>query len=200
MNKKLIIASNNAHKVNEIKKILNELGITALSLKESGILVDVEETGSTFLENARLKAHGIYDLNKDYMVLSDDSGLQVNALNGAPGIYSARFAGEHGNDKKNKEKLLEELKDVPKEKRDARFVCAMVLIVDENKTIEVEGHIDGYIGFEEKGKNGFGYDPLFIVPSLNKSFAELSEGEKNSISHRANALSKLKEELKKIIR
>lgn len=198
MNKKLIIASNNNHKISEIRAMLDEFGIVAASLKESGINVEIDETGTTFMENARLKARGIYEISSDSMVLSDDSGLEVYALNGAPGVYSARFAGEHGNDKENRKKILEMLKDVPYEKRGARFVCTMVLIVDNNKAIEVTGTIEGIIGYEEVGDNGFGYDSLFIVPNLNKTFAELSASEKNSISHRSRALAQLKEKLKEI--
>lgn len=198
MNKNLIIASNNNHKIGEIKTILDEFGIESRSLKESGVNVEIDETGTTFIENARLKARGIYEIKNNFMVLSDDSGLEVYALNGAPGVYSARFAGEHGDDKENRKKLLDLLKDVPYEKRGARFVCTMVLIIDNKKTIEVMGTIEGVIGYEEIGDNGFGYDPLFIVPHLNKTFAELSSSEKNSISHRARALLQLKEKLQEL--
>lgn len=198
MNKNLIIASNNNHKISEIKTILDEFGIESHSLKESGVDVEIDETGTTFIENARLKARGIYEIKSDFMVLSDDSGLEVYALNGAPGVYSARFAGEHGDDKENRKKLLELLKDVPYEKRGARFVCTMVLIIDNNRTIEVTGTIEGIIGFEQIGNNGFGYDSLFIVPHLNKTFAELTACEKNSISHRSRALMQLKERLQEL--
>lgn len=198
--KNIVVASNNKHKIDEIKTILKNLDIGVLSLKEVGITIEVEETGSTFVENAYIKAKEIYDLLKadNYCVLSDDSGLAVDALDGAPGVFSARFSGEHGNDKKNNEKLLKLMENVPEEKRSAKFICAMVLIIDENKIIKVQGESEGYILREEIGENGFGYDPLFFTKVYNKTFAQLSEEEKNSISHRGNALIKLKEELMKL--
>lgn len=195
--KKLIIASNNAHKIKEIKAILKDFPFEIVSLKEAGIEVDVEETGSTFLENALIKAKEIYSLTDNAMVLSDDSGLMVDALDGAPGIYSARFAGEHGNDRKNNEKLLSLLEGKPFEERKARFVCAIVLIVGEYNTIKIQGEVEGYIKESLSGREGFGYDPLFYVPKYNMTFGEMSEELKNSISHRSAALEKLKEELKR---
>jgi len=192
---RLIVASNNNHKVQEIKDILKPLGIEVVSLKEAGINIEVVEDGKTFEENAYKKAKVIYDLTKE-AVLADDSGLEVYALNNAPGVYSARFAGEECNYKKNNEKLLKLLEDVPDDKRGARFVCTMILITKEGKIIKSIGTIEGVISRELKGTNGFGYDPLFIVPELNKTFAELSEEEKNKISHRARALENLKELLR----
>ncbi|MCM8711859.1 XTP/dITP diphosphatase [Clostridium sp. SYSU_GA19001] len=196
--KKLIIASNNSHKIKEIKAILREFPVEVVSLKEAGIDIDVVEDGTTFMENAYKKAKEIFDLKGDSMVLSDDSGLMTEALGGAPGVYSARFAGEHGNDKKNNEKLLKMLEGKPFEERKAKFVSAIALIVDKNTSIKVQGEIEGYIMEELHGEGGFGYDPLFFVPEFNKTFAEMSEEEKNSISHRARALAKLKEELRKV--
>lgn len=191
---RLIIASNNSHKIEEIKNILKDLNYEILSLKEANIDIDVEENGSTFEENSYIKAKAIQDLTGE-AVLADDSGLMVYALDGAPGVYSARFAGEHGNDKKNNEKLLELLKDIPDEKRGARFVSVIVLLTaDENKFVG-NGYVEGRIGHKEKGSNGFGYDPLFIVPDLNKTYAELTSDEKNSISHRKRALEDLKGKL-----
>lgn len=195
--KKLIIASNNAHKVKEIKAILEEFPIEVISLREAGIDIDVVEDGSTFMENAYKKASEIFAVGKDAMVLSDDSGLMVDALNGAPGVFSARFAGEHGNDKKNNEKLLELLDGKPMEERKAHFVSAIVLILSEDKIIKVQGEVEGFIKDAPSGNSGFGYDPLFYYPEFNKTFGELTEEEKNSISHRARALEKLKEELKR---
>jgi XTP/dITP diphosphohydrolase len=197
--KKLIIASNNAHKIKEIKAILAEFPFDVVSLKEAGIDIDVEEDGATFMENAYKKSYEIFKIAKHSMVLSDDSGLMVDALDGAPGVYSARFAGEHGNDNKNNEKLLELMKEKPFEERGAKFVSAIVLIIDEDRVIKVQGEINGYIKESLTGNGGFGYDPLFFVPECNKTFGELSEEEKNEISHRARALEKLKEELKKIV-
>jgi XTP/dITP diphosphohydrolase len=195
--KKLIIASNNNHKVKEIKAILAEFPIEVLSLKEANIDIDVKEDGTTFMENAYKKAYEIFKVVDDSMVLSDDSGLMVDCLGGAPGVYSARFSGEHGNDNKNNEKLLSLLQGKTFEERKAKFVSAIVLIISEEKIIRVQGEIEGYIKEKLTGNSGFGYDPLFLVPKYNKTFGELSEDEKNKISHRAIALQKLKEEIKK---
>ncbi|ERI94238.1 non-canonical purine NTP pyrophosphatase, RdgB/HAM1 family [Clostridiales bacterium oral taxon 876 str. F0540] len=197
--KKLIIASNNAHKVDEIKAILSEFPVDVVSLKEAGINIDVEEDGTTFMENAYKKAYEIFKIAEDSMVLSDDSGLMVEALGGEPGVFSARFAGEHGNDKKNNEKLLSQLEGKKFEERKAKFVSAIVLIMDNDRIIKVQGEIEGYIRENEIGKGGFGYDPLFWVPEYNKTFGELSSEEKNKISHRARALEKLKNELRKFM-
>lgn len=197
--RKLLVASNNEHKIEEIKKILSKYPMEILSLKEAGIDIEVEEDGSTFMENAYKKASEIYNKFGSYMVLADDSGLMVESLGGAPGVYSARFAGEHGNSKKNNEKLLGLLKGQNGESRKAKFVCAIVLIVDRDNIIKVQGEIEGRIIEEEKGYDGFGYDPLFLVPEYNMTFAEMGPELKNSISHRAKALEKLKDALSKII-
>lgn len=193
--KKIILASNNKHKVDEIKKILKDFPYEVVSLSDAGIDVEVEEDGKTFEENAYKKAKEIMELT-GHAALADDSGLEVFALDGAPGVYSARFAGEHGNHKKNNMKLLEMLKDVPEERRGARFVSTIVLVTPDGDKIVARGEIEGKIGYSEKGTGGFGYDPLFIVPELNKTFAELSPEEKNAISHRARALMNLREKLK----
>jgi len=197
--KKLIVASNNKHKIEEIKDILSKFPLNIVSLKEAGIDVDVDETGSTFMENSFIKASEIYNLAKDSMVLADDSGLSVEVLGGAPGVLSARFAGEHGNDKKNNQKLLELLKNYKPEERKAKFVCAMVLIKSSTEIVKVQGEVEGIIIDEERGHNGFGYDPLFYVPQFNKTFAEMLGSEKNSISHRSRALEKLTMELVNIL-
>ena len=197
--KKLLVASNNEHKIKEIKKILGKYPIEIMSLKDAGINIDVEEDGKTFIENAEKKAGEIFKLYRDYMVLADDSGLMVESLGGAPGVYSARFAGEHGNSQKNNLKLLSLLKGKKMEERKAKFVCAMVLIADKNNIIRVQGEIQGYITENEKGQDGFGYDPLFYVPEFKKTFAEMSFDDKNLISHRAVALSKLEKQLKSIL-
>jgi XTP/dITP diphosphohydrolase len=192
--KKLIVASNNDHKIKEIKEILGNLPLEVISLKEAGIDIDVVEDGKTFMENAFKKAKEIFDVVEDkenYMVMSDDSGLAVDALGGSPGVFSARFAGEHGNSKKNNEKLLAMMQGKPFEERKARFICAVVLILAENEVIQVQGEVEGYITDEEKGLVGFGYDPLFYVPEFKKTFAEMSSEEKNAISHRGRALEKL---------
>lgn len=193
--KKLIVASNNQGKIKEIKEILKDFNLEVVSLKEANIEANIVEDGNTFIENAYKKAYEIYKLTGE-MVLSDDSGLMVDALNGAPGVFSARFAGEHGNDKKNNEKLLKLLEGKKEEQRTAKFVAAMVLIINKDKILKVQGECNGYIIEEGKGHDGFGYDPLFYIPKLNKTFAEISSAEKNSISHRGKALSKLKDKLK----
>ncbi|WP_300346912.1 XTP/dITP diphosphatase [Clostridium sp.] len=198
--KKFILASNNAHKIKEIKEILKDFDFEILSLKEAGINIDVEEDEKTFEENSFKKANEIreYLINKgekNFIVMADDSGLEVDFLNGAPGIYSARFAGEHGNDLKNNEKLLEELKGVEDKERKANFICVIVAVTDKGEKIVAEGKSYGVILKVLCGTDGFGYDPLFYVPEFNKTFAEMSSEEKNSISHRGRALNKLKEKL-----
>jgi len=196
--KKLIVASNNQHKIIEIKQMLADFPFEVISLKEANIDVDVEETGTTFEENSYIKAREILKLAKGNLVLADDSGLMVDCLDGAPGVYSARFAGEHGDSKKNNEKLLRLLKGKKFEERKARFVCVLVLIIDKDKTICVRGEVEGYIAEGESGKDGFGYDPLFYVPEQHMTFAEMDMKLKNSMSHRGRALEKLQVELSKL--
>ncbi|AKN32704.1 nucleoside-triphosphate diphosphatase [Clostridium carboxidivorans P7] len=193
--KKLIVASNNKNKIIEIKEILSKYSIEVLSLKEANINIDVEEDGTTFMENAYKKANEIHKILKNEMVLADDSGLVVDCLDGAPGVYSARFAGEHGNNKKNNKKLLELLKEKDDKDKKAKFVCAMVLISDTGKVIKVQGEIEGIIINEERGSNGFGYDPVFYIPEYKMTFAQMKSDLKNSISHRANALKELEREI-----
>lgn len=197
--KRLIVASNNENKVKEIKQILSKYNIEVKSLRDENIGIDIEENGNTFMENAYKKANGVYKIIKDCMVLADDSGLMVDCLDGAPGVYSARFAGEHGNSKKNNEKLLKLLSKKEDSSKTAKFVCAMVLIINQNKVIKVQGEVHGLIINQERGENGFGYDPLFYIPKYGMTFAEMNGDLKNSISHRANALKKLEVEIKKII-
>lgn len=198
--RKLVVASNNEHKIQEIKEILSKFPIEVMSLKEAGINIEIEETGTSFRENAYIKASEIYKIVEDAMVLADDSGLMVDALGGAPGVYSARFAGEHGNYIKNNEKLLQMLKGINLEDRKAKFVCAMVLIVNMNTTIEVQGEINGVIIDQELGENGFGYDPLFYIPEHKMTFAQMDSEMKNKISHRAKALKALQDKLENMIR
>lgn len=192
---RLIVASNNQNKIREIKKILQNKVEEVISLKDAGIFVDVEETGKSFQENALLKATAIRNLLKDksFAVLADDSGLEVEALNGAPGIFSARFAGENKNDSDNRKKLLTLLKN--HKNRKARFVCALVLINENDVKISVTATSDGEITEKETGGNGFGYDSLFYSYDLKKTFAEASDDEKNSVSHRARALLQLQKKL-----
>lgn len=200
--KKIVLATNNNKKVKELKNMLQEFDFEVVSLKDENINIDVEEDGITFEENAEKKAQEIYNYLKEagkgeYLVLADDSGLETDYLNGAPGVYSARFAGEHGNDIANNEKLLKELKSAEGEERKARFVCALALIGKDIKKI-IRGTVEGYIGKEFVQNDAFGYDPLFYCPLLNKTFAEATPEEKNSVSHRGNALKELAVFLKQL--
>lgn len=198
--RKLIVASNNQNKVKEIKDILKSMPIDVISLAEAGINIDVVEDGKTFMENAQKKAKEIHEIIPGAMVLADDSGLSVDSLGGAPGVYSARFAGEHGNTGKNNEKLLKLLEGKKGDERQASFICAMVLITEDGREFEVEGRIDGEILNEEKGSNGFGYDPLFYLKEYGMTFAQMESGLKNKISHRARALEKLKKEIEQLVK
>jgi len=193
--KRLVVASNNEHKIKELKEILKVFPFDIFTMKEVGLDLEIEENGSTFLENAYIKAKTVFDLLEDTIVLSDDSGLSVDCLDGAPGVYSARFSGVHGNTRKNNEKLLSLMEGKLDEDRKGRFVCAIVLIINKEMVIKVQGEVEGYITKELSGDEGFGYDPLFYVPSFNKTFAQMSATEKNSISHRGRALEKLKAKL-----
>ena len=197
--KKLIVASNNDHKIKEIKEILSQFPFEVLSLKEASLNIDVEETGSTFMDNAEIKASEIFKIANGDMVLADDSGLSVEILDGAPGVFSARFAGVHGDTSANNEKLLYLLGGEKEENRKAKFICAMVLIINEDEIVKVQGEVEGIITAEFRGEKGFGYDPLFYLPEYNKTFAQMSNEEKNAISHRGRALAKLKNELEKLI-
>lgn len=199
--RRLIIASNNNKKIKELKSIVEQLGWDVKSLADENIDIEVEEDGLTFEENAEKKAREIYEflLNRgenNFAVLADDSGLEVDYLNGAPGVYSARYAGEHGNDSKNNEKLLHELRNAKGEERKGRFVCAIALVNTDGKTNVVRGVAEGIILEELSGEGGFGYDPLFYYEPAKKTFAELDANEKNKISHRANAIKKIEEYLK----
>lgn len=203
--KKIILASNNKKKIKELKDILSDISVDVRSLNDENINIEVIEDGKTFEENARKKAQEIYKFLKDrneknFIVLSDDSGLEVDYLNGEPGIYSARYAGEHGNDLKNNNKLLESLKEVPKEKRGAQFVCQIAMFDENGKYYTVRGEVRGYILEEISGEGGFGYDPIFFYEPLNKTFAMLSSEEKNEISHRGIALKELKGIISNIIK
>ncbi len=189
-----ILATNNMKKLEEMRRILSPLGVNVLTAKDLGItLPEVEETGSTFEENAFLKAENACNIT-GLPGIADDSGLCVDYLGGAPGIFSARFSGEHGNDEKNNDLLLEKLSGVPAEKRTAHYVCAVCCVFPNGKKITVRGECHGTIGFERDGNAGFGYDPLFIVNG--KSFGRYTAQEKDKISHRGKALRLLRDELK----
>lgn len=190
----LIIATKNKGKAREFAEALEPLGYTVKTLLDYPQLKEIEETGTTFEENAILKAEGICEqIGK--MVIADDSGLIVDALNGEPGVYSARYAGEDKDDEANIDKVLNKLKDVPEKERTARFYCALAVAIPNEKTITVNGTCEGIIINERKGNNGFGYDPIFFVPELGKTMAELETEEKMKISHRGAALKKLREVL-----
>lgn len=193
-NKTIIIATKNEGKAKEFIKLFKKYGYEVKTLLDFPDIPDVPETGSTFKENALQKATAISE-QLNTIVLADDSGLEVDALNGRPGIYSARFAGEHGNDEKNNEKLINEMKEIPKEKRTANFHCSLVLVGPDKDPLHVVGEVNGYILDEPQGTHGFGYDPLFYLPKFNQSMAELTDEEKNEVSHRARAIEKLKEHL-----
>lgn len=188
-----LIATHNMKKRDELQRILSPLGVHVLTADEAGVdLTDVEETGTTFEENALLKARSGCKEGK-MPCIADDSGLCVDALDGAPGVYSARFAGEHGNDDKNNEKLLSLLSDVPPEKRTARFVSTVACVFPDGRELVVRGECEGKIGYEKRGENGFGYDPLLYVGE--RTFAEFTPEEKDAVSHRGNALRALTEAL-----
>ena len=194
--RRLIFATGNEHKMIEIREILGELPVEILSMKEAGIEADIVENGNTFEENALIKAKEVCKLAGE-MVLADDSGLEIDYLNGEPGIYSARYMGEDTSYRIKNQNLIDRLAGVPDEKRTARFVCAIAAAFPDGRSFVVRGTIEGMIGFEERGENGFGYDPIFYLPERGVSTAELPPEEKNSISHRGNALRKMKELLEK---
>lgn len=192
-----ILATNNMKKLAEMQRILSPLGINVVTAKMLGKqLEDVEEDGKTFEDNAKLKARAACN-EMNMPAIADDSGLCVDYLDGAPGIFSARFAGEHGNDEKNNDLLLEKLDGVPLEKRTAHYVCAICCTFPDGREIVVRGECNGVIGFERDGHEGFGYDPLFLVDG--KAFGRYTAEEKDKISHRGNALRLLTKELEKII-
>ncbi len=192
--KRIIFATSNEGKLKEIRLIMADSGYEVVSLKEAGISADIEENGTTFEENAIIKASTIAKLTGE-LAMADDSGLEVDYMDKAPGIYSARFLGEDTSYDIKNNYILDKLKGVPQEQRTARFVCAIALSDGKEKTITKRATIEGYIGYEIRGENGFGYDPIFMVPEYNKTTAELSIEEKNKISHRAKALQAMKEEL-----
>ena len=195
---RLIIASNNSHKVREIKQILGQYFSEMSTLREAGIDIDVVEDGTTFQENALKKATEILAAADGFdAALADDSGLMVDALGGAPGIYSARYAGEGHNDQENNAKLLKDMENVPDEERTCRFASSIALVRRGKDPIVVIGYAEGILLREKHGENGFGYDPLFYYPPLQKTFAELSAEEKNAVSHRSRSLALLREELER---
>lgn len=190
---KIIIATHNKHKLQEMSRILSPMGYEVVTDRDLGIeLTDAEENGETFLDNARIKAEsGCRE--SGLPCIADDSGLCVDALDGAPGVFSARYSGTHGDDDGNNRKLLSELEGIPTEKRTAHFACAICVSFPDGSEVTATGKCEGYIGYEKKGTNGFGYDPLFMVG--DRSLAQMTAEEKDAISHRGNALKALKEKL-----
>ena len=186
---KIIIATHNKHKLQEMSRILSPMGYEVVTDRDLGIeLTDAEENGKTFLDNARIKAESGCK-ESGLPCIADDSGLCVDALDGAPGVFSARYSGTHGDDDGNNRKLLSELEGIPTEKRTAHFACAICVSFPDGSEVTATGKCEGYIGYEKKGTNGFGYDPLFMVG--DRSLAEMTAEEKNAVSHRGAALTAL---------
>ena len=189
--KRIIAASRNAHKIEEIEKITQKFGMNVISRDDAGLPKDeVEEDGESFEENSYKKAKAIWDICHE-TVIADDSGLMVDALDGAPGVYSARFAGEEGNYQKNNEKLLALMEGIPEEERGAKFVTVITLIFPDGRTLVARGECPGVIIDAPRGDGGFGYDPLFKPEGYELSFAEMASEDKNAISHRGRALAEL---------
>lgn len=194
--KRIVFATGNQGKMKEIREIMQDLGVEVVSLKDINLDVDIEENGATFEENAIIKAKTIMELTGE-MVMADDSGLEVDYLNKAPGVYSARYLGEDTSYTIKNNHIIKELEGVEGNDRSARFVSVIACVFPNGDTITTRGTIEGLVGYEEKGENGFGYDPIFYVPECGCTTAELSLEEKNKISHRGKALEMMKEELKK---
>lgn len=194
---KVLLATNNSHKADEIRNALDFPGWEFVTLHEAGVASDPVEDAGSFLGNARIKAKAAHEASGGMCVLADDSGLEVDALGGAPGVYSSRYAGEDGNDEANNALLLKNLKDVPDADRAARFVCTLVFIDADGAEVSARGVVEGRIGHEERGCEGFGYDPLFFPTELggDVTFAEVPQEEKSGISHRGRALRELKDKL-----
>ena len=196
---RIIFATGNKGKMNEIRMILADTGLEIVSMKDAGIELDIVEDGTTFEENARIKARAVAAAAPDDIVVADDSGLEIDYLNKEPGIYSARYMGEDTSYDVKNQNLIDRLEGVPKEQRTARFVCAMAAVFPNGETVTARGTIEGYIGWEPAGENGFGYDPIFYVDEYGCSTAQLSPEAKNEISHRGKALRAIRDEVMKRI-
>lgn len=196
--RKLIFATGNKDKMREIREIMADCEVEILSMKEAGIVVDIVEDGKTFEENAMIKARAVAEY-ADAIVLADDSGLEIDALNKEPGVYSARYMGEDTSYSVKNQNLIECLEGVPKEKRTARFVCAIAAVLPDGQELMTRQTMEGYIGWEPEGENGFGYDPIFYLDEFGCSSAALSREQKNEISHRGKALRAMKDLLKKYL-
>ena len=195
MAKRIVFATGNAGKMKEVSMILKDLGLPVVSMKEAGIEADIVEDGTTFAENAEIKARAVYEQCHD-IVLADDSGLEIDHLNKEPGIYSARYMGEDTSYYIKNANLIERLSGVPEEERSARFVCAIAAVLPDGAVLHSYGTIEGIIGYEEQGENGFGYDPIFYLPEYGCTTAQLAPEVKNELSHRGKALRAMKEQLR----
>ena len=195
MAKRIVFATGNAGKMKEVSMILKDLGLPVVSMKEAGIEADIVEDGTTFAENAEIKARAVYEQCRD-IVLADDSGLEIDHLNKEPGIYSARYMGEDTSYHIKNANLIERLSGVPDEERSARFVCAIAAVLPDGAVLHSYGTIEGIIGYEEQGENGFGYDPIFYLPEYGCTTAQLAPEVKNELSHRGKALRAMKEQLR----
>ncbi len=195
MAKRIVFATGNAGKMKEVSMILKDLGLPVVSMKEAGIEADIVEDGTTFAENAEIKARAVYEQCHD-IVLADDSGLEIDHLNKEPGIYSARYMGEDTSYHIKNANLIERLSGVPDEERSARFVCAIAAVLPDGAVLHSYGTIEGIIGYEEQGENGFGYDPIFYLPEYGCTTAQLAPEVKNELSHRGKALRAMKEQLR----
>ncbi len=195
MTGRIVFATGNQNKMKEIKEILSDSGMEVISIKEAGVSLDVAENGMTFEENAEIKARAVAGLLPGDIVMADDSGLEIDYLNKEPGIYSARYMGEDTPYEIKNQALLYRLAGVEKERRTARFVCAVAAVLPDGRLLSARGTAEGYIGWKPAGKNGFGYDPIFYVDAYNCSTAELTMEQKNAFSHRGNALRAVKKKL-----
>ena len=196
MKRTIVFATGNEGKMREIRQIMKGIHVELLSMKEAGIEADIVEDGESFAENAVIKAKAVAE-KTNHIVLADDSGLEIDYLNKEPGIYSARYMGEDTSYDLKNANLLERLEGVPDEKRTARFVCAIAAAMPDGEVFTTVGVIEGRIGYKIEGENGFGYDPIFYFPEYGCTSAQLSEDEKNAISHRGRALAAMREELEK---
>ncbi len=195
---RIILASNNSGKIKEVRQILGDMPVELLTMKEAGADIDIDENGATFEENALIKARTVME-HTGCLTIADDSGLEVDYLNKEPGVYSARYMGHDTSYDIKNQSIIDRLKGVEGNDRSARFVCAMAAVFPDGRQIVTRGTMEGVIAKEPKGENGFGYDPILYLPQLSKSSAELTDEEKNSISHRGEALEKLKKELVKYL-
>ena len=198
---KIIFATGNEGKLKEVRQILSDFALPVLSMREAGISTEAEESGTTFEENAVIKAAAVAKAlaGQEVIILADDSGLEVDALGKEPGVYSSRYLGEDTPYAVKNRQIIERLRDVPEAERTARFVCVIAAVLPDGETITRRGTIEGKIGYEARGENGFGYDPIFYLPDMSKTTAELPPEEKNAVSHRGKALRAMKEALREVL-